>query len=264
MQDPYRVLGVDRNASLSEIKKAFKLQAMKNHPDKGGDERKFKEINNAYSAITKGETNNRDTDFPFDVFQREVHSMFTNGFQFHTNMGPMFTQPSVTMYEFRLSLDGFFTGKTLNVNAKNVNIPKNTPVNSVIDVPNCNLKIKLKAKKHSMFSLDMYHNLVLSEQISLFEALIGFKKKIKLPSGKSILIQRDKCIEPNQTFIVRNCGMPAPNGKFTHLLVNLKVIFPKKIDFTKHVEQLKEIFGCNIPSIFAQQDDIVIHLNESI
>ena len=39
--DYYKTLGVNRNASQDEIKKAFKKQAMKHHPDKGGDPAKF-------------------------------------------------------------------------------------------------------------------------------------------------------------------------------------------------------------------------------
>ena len=50
-QDYYEVLGVDKNASDDEIKKAFRKAAVKHHPDKGGDEAKFKEINEAYEVL---------------------------------------------------------------------------------------------------------------------------------------------------------------------------------------------------------------------
>ena len=43
--DPYTTLGVDRNASDSEIKTAFKNLAKQYHPDRGGDEAKFKDVN---------------------------------------------------------------------------------------------------------------------------------------------------------------------------------------------------------------------------
>ncbi len=49
----YDVLGVDKNASKDEIKKAFYKLAAKYHPDKkGGDEAKFKEINEAYQTLS--------------------------------------------------------------------------------------------------------------------------------------------------------------------------------------------------------------------
>lgn len=51
-RDYYEVLGVSKSASADEIKKAFRKAAIKHHPDKeGGDETKFKEINEAYEVL---------------------------------------------------------------------------------------------------------------------------------------------------------------------------------------------------------------------
>jgi len=50
--DYYEILGVTKNASQDEIKKAFHKLAHKYHPDKGGDEKKFKEINEAYQVLS--------------------------------------------------------------------------------------------------------------------------------------------------------------------------------------------------------------------
>lgn len=48
-------MGVSRNATQEEIKRAFHNLAHKHHPDKGGDEKKFKEINEAYQVLSDKE-----------------------------------------------------------------------------------------------------------------------------------------------------------------------------------------------------------------
>ena len=48
----YDILGVKKSASADEIKKAFRKLARKHHPDAGGDEETFKEINEAYEVLS--------------------------------------------------------------------------------------------------------------------------------------------------------------------------------------------------------------------
>ena len=54
-KDYYKDLGVDKGASADEIKAAFRKKAHEHHPDKGGDEAKFKEINEAYQVLGNAE-----------------------------------------------------------------------------------------------------------------------------------------------------------------------------------------------------------------
>ena len=51
----YEVLGVSKSSYQDEIKKAYRKAAMKNHPDKGGDPEKFKEITQAYEVLSNPE-----------------------------------------------------------------------------------------------------------------------------------------------------------------------------------------------------------------
>lgn len=55
-KDYYKILGVSRDASEENIKKAFRKLAHEHHPDKSsGDEKKFKEINEAYQVLSNKE-----------------------------------------------------------------------------------------------------------------------------------------------------------------------------------------------------------------
>jgi molecular chaperone DnaJ len=57
MEDFYQILGVNQNATQDEIKKTYRKLAVEHHPDKGGDENKFKQISQAYDTI--GDENKR-------------------------------------------------------------------------------------------------------------------------------------------------------------------------------------------------------------
>jgi len=52
MKDYYQVLGIGKDSSPEDIKKAYRRLAHKYHPDKGGDEKKFKEVNEAYQVLS--------------------------------------------------------------------------------------------------------------------------------------------------------------------------------------------------------------------
>ncbi len=87
MRDYYEILGVKRNATADEIKKAYRKLAVKYHPDKNsGDkvaEEKFKEASNAYSVLSDPEKRK-----VYDVRGHAgVHGM---GFEGYTNVEDIF------------------------------------------------------------------------------------------------------------------------------------------------------------------------------
>ena len=79
MADYYQILGVSKDSSQEDIKKAYRKLAHKYHPDKGGDERKFKEINEAYQILS-----DKDKKGQYDRFGRvsEGGAESNQGFDF--------------------------------------------------------------------------------------------------------------------------------------------------------------------------------------
>ncbi len=80
--DPYTILGVSKSASADDIKKAYRKLAHQYHPDKkGGNEAKFKEINEAYQTLSDPDKRSRH-----DHYQDFDFSGMGGGFEDIFNM----------------------------------------------------------------------------------------------------------------------------------------------------------------------------------
>ena len=89
--DYYSILGINRDASQDDIKRAYRKQASVHHPDKGGDTRRFQEIQEAYATLSDPEKRAQyDNPVPPDTFQfneQDMNEIFRHfGFHFgHSN-----------------------------------------------------------------------------------------------------------------------------------------------------------------------------------
>lgn len=54
--DPYKILGIHPGASQDQIKRAYRTQATKLHPDKGGSAEAFTELHHAYESVKENKT----------------------------------------------------------------------------------------------------------------------------------------------------------------------------------------------------------------
>ena len=80
-KDYYKILGVEKNANKDEIKKSFRELSKKYHPDVGGDEDRFKEINEAYSVLSDDKKRS-EYDNPLKGVFNGFPDFFGGGFPF--------------------------------------------------------------------------------------------------------------------------------------------------------------------------------------
>ncbi|XP_031100557.1 dnaJ protein homolog [Ipomoea triloba] len=124
----YDILGVSKNAGVDEIKKAYRKAAIKNHPDKGGDPEKFKELAQAYEvlsdpekreiydeygedALKEGMGGGAGTHDPFDIFQ----SFFGGGNPFGGGSGGRGRRQrrgEDVIHPLKVSLEEMYSGTT--------------------------------------------------------------------------------------------------------------------------------------------------------
>jgi DnaJ-class molecular chaperone len=249
--DPFNVLGVNRNSTEDEIKKQYRKLAMLHHPDKGGDSEKFKQVNDAYYKITNKDNEHRHAPDMTD-FAREFFNMHANGFPFGVHMRPpgMVFRQNV---DVAITLEDIYKGKRLRVNHHEVNIKPDIAICERIEIPNSNMSVRLKLTKHPIFQVENGSlNLIYKQTISLCEALIGFKGRIKHPSGTMLFCSTKEGKVMGQSEMVRipGKGIPVNNrGSVSDLIVIFDIQMPSNIDTEKYTGVIKEMLRWDVPDV---------------
>lgn len=78
-KDYYKTLGVSKSATADEIKKAYRKLALQYHPDKGGDQEKFKEVNEAYQVLGNEQKRTQYDQFGSATFDGSGFGGFNQG-----------------------------------------------------------------------------------------------------------------------------------------------------------------------------------------
>lgn len=94
MNDYYDTLGVPKTASQDDIKRAYRKLASQHHPDRGGDTKKFQEIQVAYDTLgdeqRRAAYNNPQPQMPFGGGEQ------VNPFDLNSIFGQMFNQQCIS------------------------------------------------------------------------------------------------------------------------------------------------------------------------
>lgn len=258
MSDHYSTLGVTRNASPDEIKRAYRKLAGKHHPDKGGDTSTFQQIEEAYRVLSdpnqKAEYDNPQMG-GFNQQGFDFNDLFSQfgGFGGHP-FGDIFGQRHPRQHRHRtinleavITLEEAFHGKDMVASVVlptgrdqiiNVKVPAGIQDNttlrlagmgddSIPGIPRGDIHLTIKLSHHSKFSRDG-DDLIAEQRLPIWSAILGDKFTITTIEGKHLEVTVPAGTSLDQVMSIQNAGMPnMRDSRFRgRLLVKLKFDIP--------------------------------------
>lgn len=247
MPDYYAALGVARNATPDEIKRAFRRLASQHHPDKGGNTQKFQEIQAAYDTL--GDAAKRQQyDNPAPQFQG-----FPGGAQF--NMGDIFSQmfgghPGFAQQHPRrshmrmslwITLKDVLTGghRQVAVGAPSgqstieIDIPLGIDDGDMVQYQGLapggqDLVIEYKIHPHPQFRRNGL-NLTMDHKCSVWDMILGGDAQINNLDGNQLVVNIPPLTDNSTTLRLRGRGLRDRKGATGDLFVKLHAQLPKSI-----------------------------------
>ena len=244
MPDYYASLGVDRNASQDDIKKAFRKLASQHHPDKGGDTAKFQEIQAAYDTLGDA-TKRTQYDNPQPQF-----SGFPGGSQF--NMGDIFSQmfgqtqggqarrSHVRMSLWITLLDvvrggrrPISVGTAAGTSTVEIDIPLGINDGDHVQYQGIgpggqDLVIQFRVQPHAEFQREGL-TLHTTHKISVWDLILGGETEIRTIDGRHLVITIPPACQPGTVLRLRAQGLRDRAGQTGDILVRVQTFLPEQI-----------------------------------
>ena len=263
--DYYATLGVQRNATETDIKQAYRKLAMANHPDRtGGDDTKFKQINEAYS-ILKDPMSRQQYDNPQPTHNQQHHQqrhpfedMF-NQFNFHQQNRRQQRNRDVII-EHTLTFEEVFSGKSINLQYRlqsgrietlDAIVPPGVKHNDSVrfggmgddsfpQIQRGNLVLNIKVQPHAKWNRDG-DNIITKHAVSVFDLILGTSIKVLTPSGKNFSLTVPKGSKSGTVFSITGQGIPNVNTRQAgNAHIKVEAIIPNIQDETI-LQKLKDI-----------------------
>ena len=269
MMDYYKVLGVPASATQDDIKSAYRKLAMKHHPDRGGDPKKFQEIQEAYATLSDEQKRSEyDNPNPFgqgggyNPFQGDdgIFSTFfgSPGFGFHFNQGPKNGNIGATV---ELNLEEVMVGKPIDAEVTfrngqkklvSIQIPAGIDDNvqirypgmgdhSMPKLPPGDLIVTVRIRPHPIFKRNGI-DLIFEKEIDVWEAILGSSMTVNTIDSKNFTIAIPAGTQPDTVLSCKGEGLPHPrSGQRGNLLIKIKITIPKKLNNTQKdlIEKIK-------------------------
>ena len=251
----YDVLGVNKKATDDEIKKAYKKLVVKHHPDKGGDEEKFKEINEAYDTLKDHEKRYiYDNPQPeFNQYQRsnhqqqDIHDIFDTFFNFQQ---PHYQQrnPDSTV-RVTISLEESIYGTQRTVGDSKLTIPAGTRNGTKFklagkgqrkfSLPPGDLYVQIHIRDHPKFKRQM-DDLYSVVTIDYLQAIVGTEIIFEHIDQTQIKLKVQSNSKPGQVVRLKNKGVKNPTtNKVGDLYLEYKLVPPTLSD--SEINTIREI-----------------------
>ena len=260
--DYYSILGVPRNASQDDIRKAYKKKSMQHHPDRpDGSEEQFKRINEAYSTLSDPQKRQHyDTPQPrFDSRSFNNHSGFDDLFSQMFNSQRRAPRNQDVKIRVSITLKEVFTGKKLlaayrlrngSEETVNLDIPPGVRNGDSIKFeqlgdnafpgPRGNLYVGIKIiddKDWQRNDSDLTKNI----QISCFDLILGTKYVIHTLDDKTLELNIPPGTKNNTTFSMHGYGLPnVRTRKKGNLFIKIDALIPQNLN-KEQIEKIKEI-----------------------
>ena len=270
-KDYYNILGINRNATPKDIKKAYRDLANKYHPDKpGGNENKFKEVAEAYSVLSDSKKKaqidnpgfnrtraNNGPAFDFDFNVGDVSDIFEQFFGQPWDSGTNRNSKKGADVRVQMTLTFIesYTGctKILDVDGERtkINITPGIQQGQTLRIKDKGVQSRYGgARGDILISISVLQDhqwvirgddLYVDVNIPLWDLLLGCEKYVRTPSGE-IKIKIPEASKSGHLLRVKGSGMPVYGhvNLYGNLMVKLNALFPMQIS-NKQRELLKQL-----------------------